>query len=133
MTATPTKTEVLTGDALMEVYKSNKKATATELCRLTGYYSVNKNDKVVHNIAGMQKALLIAMGVNIGSDSGSKVGPGGRKLSYIAKVQGNNNLLVGNAYTKLLGLEPGDEFQIKISKNSIRLIPVGSTEEETDA
>ena len=59
-------------------------------------------------------------------------GKGGRKLSYIATVQGNGNLLVGKAYTAMLGLEPGAEFDIKLGKKAIRLIPVGGSEEESE-
>ena len=40
--------------------------------------------------------------------------------SYIAKVQGNGNLLIGKAYTAMLNLEPGDEFEIKLGKKAIR-------------
>jgi len=54
---------------------------------------------------------------------------GGRKLSYISKVQGNDNLLVGNAYTAMLEHVSGDEFEIKLGKKAIRLAPVGSEEE----
>ena len=32
-------------------------------------------------------------------------------LSYTAKVQFNGNLMVGKAYTALLDLERGDEFE----------------------
>ena len=53
-----------------------------------------------------------------------------RDRSYIAKVQGNGNLLVGKAYTAMLGLEPGAEFEIKLGKKAIRLMPVGGSEEE---
>ena len=34
-------------------------------------------------------------------------------MSYTTKVQGNGNLLVGKAYTAMLDLKPGDEFEIK--------------------
>ena len=130
---TATTTAPLTGDDLLAVYKANKNVSEHELAKLTGYYSVNKNGTDVHNIAGMKKAMLIAMGVNIGADA--KVagkGPGGRKLSYVAKVQGNKNLLVGKAYTAQLGLNPGDEFQIKLTKSGIRLVPVGGSTEDED-
>ena len=53
----------------------------------------------------------------------SFVGKGGRKLSYIATVQGNGNLLIGKAYTPLLDLKPGDEYKIKLTKKQIRLTP----------
>ena len=49
------------------------------------------------------------------------MGKGGRKLSYVATVQGNGNLLIGKAYTALLNLKPGDEFEIKMGRKQIRL------------
>jgi hypothetical protein len=48
----------------------------------------------------------------------------------VATVQGNGNLLVGKAYTAMLDLQPGDEFEIKLSRKQIKLIPAGSTEED---
>jgi hypothetical protein len=57
-------------------------------------------------------------------------GQAGRSLSYIAKVQGNGNLLVGMAYTGLLALKPGDEFEIKLGRKQIRLVPVGGADDE---
>ncbi|MEL7477126.1 MAG: AbrB-like transcriptional regulator, partial [Cyanobacteria bacterium J06555_12] len=36
----------------------------------------------------------------------------------------NGNLLIGAAYTKELGLEAGDEFEIKLSKKQISLTRV---------
>ena len=41
-----------------------------------------------------------------------------------------SNLLVGKAYTAQLGLEPGDEFEIKFGRKQIQLIPLGAAEEE---
>ena len=48
----------------------------------------------------------------------------------MATVQGNGNLLVGKAYTALLELKPGDEFEIKLGRKQIRLVPAGSVDEE---
>ena len=78
------------------------------------------------------EALLEAKGVNL-SSGGAAIGKGGRKLSYIAKVQGNGNLLIGKAYTAMLNLEPGDEFEIKLGKKAIRLIPTGAAAEHSEA
>ena len=80
------------------------------------------------NFTSFYEALLEAKGVTLCGDGA--VGKGGRKLSYTAKVQGNGNLLVGKAYTAMLDLSPGDEFDIKLGKKAIRLIPVGGSEEE---
>ena len=38
--------------------------------------------------------------------------------------------LVGKAYTAQLGLEPGDEFEIKLGRKQIQLIPLDTAEEE---
>ena len=37
--------------------------------------------------------------------------------------------MVGKAYTAMLNLEPGDEFEIKLGKKAIRLTPVGAAAE----
>jgi hypothetical protein len=37
---------------------------------------------------------------------------------------------MGKAYIAMLDLKPGDEFEIKLGKKQIKLIPLGSTEEE---
>jgi len=44
-------------------------------------------------------------------------------------LQGSGNLLIGKAYTALLGLEPGDEFEIKFGQKQIKLTS-GIAEEE---
>jgi hypothetical protein len=54
----------------------------------------------------------------------------GRSLSFVTKVQFNGNLMVGKAYTAQLGLQPGDEFEIKLGRKQIKLIPLGAAEEE---
>ncbi len=37
---------------------------------------------------------------------------------------------MGKAYTALLELKPGDEFEIKLGKKQIRLIPVAASDDE---
>ena len=37
---------------------------------------------------------------------------------------------MGKAYTAMLDLNTGDEFEIKLGRKAIRLIPVGSMDEE---
>ena len=50
--------------------------------------------------------------------------------SYRISVQSNKNLLIGSAYTKKMGLAPGDEFEITLGRKHIRLKQVGVEEEE---
>jgi hypothetical protein len=45
-------------------------------------------------------------------------------------VQGNGNLLIGKAYTVMLDLKPGDDFEIKLGRKQIRLVPAGGSEED---
>ena len=66
------------------------------------------------------------LSLGVGGGKGKAV----RKLSYTATVQGNGNLLVGKAYTATLDLQPGDEFEIKLDKKQIRLVPVGGSDDE---
>ena len=100
-------------------------------CRATawGWVSKKKDGSDRVNFTAFYEALLNAKGIDLGSGGGKGVGKGGRKLSYTAKVQFNGNLLVGKAYTALLDLEPGDEFEIKLGRKQIRLIPIGAAEE----
>ena len=65
--------------------------------------------------------------MNLGTDSTGKVG---RKLAYSTKIQFNGNLLIGKAYTAMLDLQPGDEFEIKLGRKQIKLIPIGGADEE---
>ena len=40
---------------------------------------------------------------------------------------------MGKAYTAMLDLEPGDEFEIKLGRKQIKLIPAGTAEEDDAA
>ena len=81
------------------------------------------------NLTAFYEALLEAKGLSLGNDGVGR-GKDGRKLSYTATVQGNGNLLVGKAYTAMLDINPDDEFEIKLGRNQVQLIPVGGANEE---
>ena len=119
---------MLTGQELLAKVKEMGYAPKTELATACGYVSKKKDGSDRVNFTAFYEALLNAKGIDLGS-GGKGVGKGGRKLSYTAKVQGNSNLLIGKAYTAMLGLEPGMEFEIKLGRKSIRLIPVGGSDE----
>ena len=122
---------MLSGADLLTRVKELGDVSKTELATQCGYVSKKKDGSDRVNFTAFYEALLGAKGVELGGD-GSGVGKGGRKLSYISTVQGNGNLLIGKAYTALLDLEPGAEFEIKLGKKAIRLIPVGGSEEESE-
>ena len=120
---------MLTGADLLAKVKEMGDASKSDLAVACGYVSKKKDGSDRVNFTAFYEALLNAKGVELGG-GGKGVGKGGRKLSYTAKVQGNGNLLVGMAYTGMLNLNPGDEFEIKLGKKSIRLIPVGGSDED---
>ena len=114
---------MLTGSDLLAKVKELGDVSKSELVRACGYFSTKKNGGERLNFTAFYEALLEAKGVNLGDSGVAGIGKGGRKLSYIAKVQGNGNLLIGKAYTALLDLKAGDEFEIKLGRKQIRLLP----------
>ena len=120
---------MLTGSDLLAKVKELGDVSKTDLATACGYVTDKKDGGQRVNFTAFYEALLSAKGVELGGGSAG-IGKGGRKLSYTAKVQGNGNLLVGKAYTAMLDLNPGDEFEIKLGCKAIRLIPVGGSDEE---
>ena len=118
---------MLTGADLLSKVKDLGDVSKTDLATACGYVSKKKDCSDRVNFTAFYEALLNAKGIDLGGGGG--VGKGGRKLSYTAKVQGNCNLLIGKAYTAMLDLQVGDDFEIKLGKKAIRLIPVGAEEE----
>ena len=120
---------MLVGSELLAKVKDLGDVSKSDVVRACGYVSTKADGGERLNFTAFYEALLDAKGVSLGGGTAG-IGKGGRKLSYIAKVQGNGNLLIGKAYTALLELQPGDEYEIKLGRKQIRLIPVGGSEEE---
>jgi len=123
---------MLTGSDLLNKVKELGDVSKSDLVRACGYVSDKKNGGERLNFTAFYEALLEAKGVNLGPNGTSVIGKGGRKLSYVATVQGNGNLLIGKAYTAMLDLQPGDEFEIKLGRKQIRLVPVGGADEDDE-
>ena len=120
----------LTGSDLLAKVKELGDASKSDLVRAAGYLSTKKDGSERLNFTAFYEALLEAKGISLGDGGSNGKGKGGRSLSYVATVQGNGNLLVGKAYTAMLDLKPGDEFEIKLGRKQIRLIPVGGADED---
>lgn len=140
MTSTLTRNENVTtattpmvGDQLLSFVKKNSQLGRTELALATGYTSQTKAGKTRARITAMFDALAEASGIHIGGGNNKK-GVAGRSLSYKARVQGNGNIILGKAYGAVLGLQVGEEFEIKLNKNShtIRLVPTAMADEEAE-
>jgi len=126
-------TIMLNGSDLLAKVKELGDASKSELVRQCGYVSTKKDGSERLNFTAFYEALLEAKGMTLGDGGGKGKGKGGRRLSYVATVQFNGNLLVGKAYTAMLGLEPGDEFEIKLGRKQIKLIPAGSVDDDETA
>ena len=105
-------------------------ALKSDLVRSAGYVSTKKDSTERLNFTAFYETLLKAKGVSFADGSSGGKGKPGLSLSSNTKIQFNGNLLVGKAYTAQLGLEPGDEFEIKLGRKQIQLIPLGAAEEQ---
>ena len=81
------------------------------------------------------RALVEAKGYALPSQtSAGKAGSGakGRQAEFRTRVHGNGNLLIGHAYTRRMGLEPGAEFRIEIHQETgaIWLLPIDAATAE---
>jgi hypothetical protein len=119
---------MLTGSDLLAKVKELGDGPKSDLVRACGYVSTRKDGSERLKFTAFYEALLKARGVDFAS--ASKAGKPGRKLSYTTKVLFNGNLMVGKAYTAMLGLQPGDAFEIKLGRKQVRLVPAGSDGDE---
>jgi hypothetical protein len=116
----PKKIEPLIGEELIQKVKELENLSKEEKAKACGYYTVTKNGVERVNMMQFLNALIDAEGIELDSTSKAE-GRGGRSPSYRTTVQSNGNLLIGSAYTKQLGVNPGDEFEINLGRKHIRL------------
>lgn len=114
------KMEPLTGEALLKKVKELENLSKEEKARACGYYTLTKTGVERVNMMKFLNALIDAEGIQLDSKQNGN-GRGGRSASYRISVQSNGNLLIGSAYTKQMGLNPGDEFEISLGRKHIHL------------
>ncbi|MBM5799881.1 MAG: transcriptional regulator [Cyanobacteria bacterium K_DeepCast_35m_m2_023] len=116
---------MLVGQALLERARALSNRPEDQIARACGY--VGPSGRLLKK--SFYRALVEAKGYAIpggnhggGGGSGSK----GRQAEFRTRVHGNGNLLIGHAYTRRMGLEPGQEFRIELHKEtgSIWLSPI---------
>lgn len=124
-----TQPQPLVGAALIDKVKELGNLSKEEKAKECGYYTVTKNGVERVNMMKFLNALIDAEGIELDSTSIGQ-GRGGRSASYRISVQSNGNLLIGSAYTKKMGLEQGDEFEITLGRKHIHLRQIGVDDEE---
>ena len=122
----------LVGKALLDRARSLSNRPEEQIARACGY--VGPSGRVLRK--SFYRALVEAKGYQMPSSSTPSAGGGsspggsgagkGRQAEYRTRVHGNGNLLIGHAYTRRMGLEPGDEFHIELhpETGAIWLVPL---------
>jgi hypothetical protein len=119
----PGQTEMLEGKALLDRARALSNRSEDEIAKACGY--VGPSGRVLRK--SFYRALVAAKGYALPSSATPGLsGLKGRQADFRTRVHGNGNLLIGNAYTRRLGLQPGQEFRIEIHQDtrSIWLMPL---------
>jgi AbrB-like transcriptional regulator len=119
----------VTGKELLKKVEELKGTPKKEIARALGFVSKTKTGQERVKLASFMNALLEAKGIGFGGSS-ERDGRGGRSASYRIQVQQDGNLLVGAAYTRKMGLEPGTEFEIQLGHKHIKLVKVNGGDGE---
>lgn len=113
--------EMLQGKALLDRARALSNRPEDQIARACGY--VGPSGRVLKK--SFYRALVEARGYSLPSQAGA-VASRGRQADFRTRVHGNGNLLIGHAYTRRMGLEPGQEFRIEVhhETGSIWLLPM---------
>jgi hypothetical protein len=113
----------LTGSSLLQAVKALDGCSREEKARRCGYSSLQTNGKERLHLVKFLNALLDAEGIDIDGniDEPEDGKRRGRRARYLVSVQSNGNILIGSQYTKMMSLQPGDEFEVAIGQQKIQL------------
>jgi len=121
----------LTGKSLLQRVKDLAHLPRREKAMHCGYYTITKTKQTRVNLTDFYNALLEAQGIPLSPES-AKDGRG-REPTYRVSVHKNGQIVIGATYTNSMGLNPGDEFEIKLGYKHIRLTQVGGQRDGGDA
>jgi bifunctional DNA-binding transcriptional regulator/antitoxin component of YhaV-PrlF toxin-antitoxin module len=114
---------MLEGKALLDKARSLSNRPEDQIARACGY--VGPSGRLLKK--SFYRALVEAKGYKLPNQAGGSAGGSkGRQAEFRTRVHGNGNLLIGQAYTRRMGLEPGQEFRIEIHQETgaIWLLPL---------
>jgi hypothetical protein len=126
--------DMLKGKELLERARSLSNRPEEQIARACGY--VGPSGRVLKK--SFYRALVEAKGYRLpetpGGGGGAGGGSKGRQAEFRTRVHGNGNLLIGQAYTRRLGLVPGQEFRIQLhaETGSIWLVALDGSEDQAD-
>jgi hypothetical protein len=121
---------LLVGQALIDRARDLSDHSPEDIARACGY--VGPGGRVLRK--AFLQALVEARGLAPARTAAAVAGGGsrGRQAEYRTRVHGNGNLLIGQAYTRRLGLAPGQECRIELHQETgtIWLRPVDQDDSE---
>jgi hypothetical protein len=119
----------LEGKALLDRARSLSNRPEDQIARACGYVGPSGRilKKSFYRALVAAKGYVLPSALHVGAAAAK-----GRQAVFRTRVHGNGNLLIGQAYTRRMGLEPGQEFRIELHKEtgSIWLLPMGTTGNE---
>ena len=113
----------LEGKALLNKLKQLEGKNKTEKAKVCGYYSTTKDGNQRAKLSEFMEAILEAQGIVLEPEQHQV--RRGREASYQVSVHQNGVIIIGSSYTREMGLEPGDEFEIKLGSEHIHLKKIG--------
>lgn len=119
---TEVATSPLSGKELLQKVKELSTVPRRERAKACGYYT-EKDGKVRVNLTDFYDAVLEAKGIPLDPER-TKDGRG-REATFRVSVHKNGQIVIGSSYTQKMGLEPGDEFEIKLGYKHIHLRQTG--------
>lgn len=104
----------LTGKALLQKIKECSHMAKREQAKMCGYFSKNRV-----NLVEFYEASVAARGIAL--DPEQSRDKRGREPTHRVTVHKNGQIVIGATYTQAMGLNPGDEFEIKLGYKHIHL------------
>ena len=110
---------MLVGKELLDKARSLSNRPEDDIARRCGYVGPSGRLLKKSFYRALVEAKAEAQGWQLPKSSSSSSGASrGRQAEFRTRVHGNGNLLIGHAYTRQLGLEPGQEFRIELQQDS---------------
>lgn len=109
----------LAGKALLQKLKELNHLNKRDRARECGYITRSRDNQERVNLTEFYEAILEARGIAVDPEQ-AKDGRG-REPTYRISVHKNGQIVIGASYTREMGLNEGDEFEIKLGYKHIRL------------
>lgn len=110
---------MLVGSELIAYCKENDGLNQMELARGAGYVRTTRTGREQVLVKQFYNSLLAAKGMPI------PVGKTpGKSAQFSTSVHRSGVILLGKTYSEKFGLNPGDELEIVLAEDCIKLVPV---------